>query len=178
MKKVLLTLLFVLSTYSFSCSYITDPNIYIRKLIESIKELNYENKVYCDEDGIKMIYYYGNDYEDMEIGLVKHVENFNNLYEDEVIEFTFNLLKDSSKIMKLYSQKMRTIKNTYQNISDLPENINVRIYIESEEDVIMISKSVVSLSDGESAFFFNKELEDVVSNMELENYYFTDDVIY
>ncbi len=178
MKKIFFTLFFVLSTYSFSCSYVTEPNIYIRKIIESIKELNYESKIYCDEDEVKMIYYYGNDYEDIEIGLVKHTENFDNLSEDEAIEFTLSLVKDSSKIMKLYSQKMKTIKNTSQNFSELPENINFRIYIESEDEVMMTLKTVLSLNDGESAFFFNKDLEEVINNKGLKNYYFTDDIIY
>ncbi len=47
-----------------------------------------------------------------------------------------------------------------------------------ESEVMMTLKAVLSLNDGESAFFFNKDLEEVVNNKGLKNYYFTDDIIY
>ena len=72
MKKVIFFLGFLFSVISFTetCNWVSDPDIFVRKQIEIIRKNNLESKVYCDVEDTLMVYYLDNDFEELEIGLL------------------------------------------------------------------------------------------------------------
>ena len=175
MKKILIFLL--LGALSFSkCSYITEPGLVLRKFIESIRELKLEDKVYCDGDGLKMAYYYSNDMDDIDIGLVTYVNSFDDVTPEQVFNYLSEMLSDSAKIYTLVAKKTKTIKMDDEGV---PANIHIRFYIEdSNEDVIMLAKTITKLSNQDSELYFNKDFEEVLKEAGFEDYYLTDDLVY
>ena len=72
MKKVIFFLGFLFSVISFTetCNWVSDPDIFVRKQIEIIRKNNLESKVYCDVEDTLMVYYLDDDFEELEIGLL------------------------------------------------------------------------------------------------------------
>ena len=170
--KILL-LLFISSMLAMAdCKYVSDPNIYIRKMIKSIKDSKLENRIYCDESNEKMVYYYSNDYNDLDIGLIREVKsNDGEFYDEDVLESLKLLLKDSNSLVKKYTSEMYTVKSTYSNFEELPDNFHIRLYLSFDGDPYMFGKITISIEEGENTLYFVNEQAEFVKLYYKGNYY-------
>jgi hypothetical protein len=161
MKTILFFLIFNLY---FSCSFLNDPDYFMRKAFETVRETGLENKLYCDEDDIYMIYYYeDNDY--LQIGLIDKLKG-----KEDYGDVVKRLQEDSAVIYDIFIQKIVSSnrKNNFQGVE-------FRHYLDIENNVFMLNKLVVD-NDGEVQILINSELREVFNNSNL--FYYTEDVRY
>ena len=113
MKKLLLFIMFIIGTFSYSaCEYVTgmseDPLAIA--VYNEIKAVGYENNIYCDQTG-KMMLYYLKGRNDLQVGIYFNVESSEN-YIDRSKYFN-KINKVSKKIAKDYKGKPITIRSFY-----------------------------------------------------------------
>lgn len=179
LNKVFLLLFMSNILIMADCKYVSDPNIYVRKMIKSIKDLKLESNVYCDENNEKMVYYHSNNYNDLDIGLIREVKSIDGeFYDEDVLEALKFLLKDSNSLVKKYTSEMYTVKSTYSNFEELPNNFHMRLYMSFDEDPYMFGKITISIEEGENTLYFVNEQADFIKLYYKGNYYLTDDIIF
>ena len=175
MKKILL--LFILSIGAFSdCTYVNNPDFFLKPLIQSVKEEKLEEKIYCDKKDMKMVYH--SEY-DMEIGFIYNAD-LENISEDEFLALNSEFSEDAVKLLGRFSKK---IKNLRASEDDLPNFLNIRMYVKQPDNsVFMVSRVTINISTGDATYWFSRELKlrhrTYLKNVEGFDHYFTDDIIY
>ena len=176
MKKILL-LLFILGVMSFSdCSYTNSSNYFIKQFIQSVKEEKLDEKIYCDKNNIKMLYY--KDY-DIQIGLIYETD-LNSISEDEFLGLNAEFSKDAMKLLDKFSRKTRNVRISDD---DIPNFLNIRMYVEEPNgNIFMIARVHINVETGDTAYTFSNELKlklrEYLKSVQDFEYYFTSDIIY
>lgn len=182
MKKVIFFLGFLFSVISFTetCNWVSDPDIFVRKQIEIIRKNNLESKVYCDVEDTLMVYYLDNDFEELEIGLLYNKKEKKELTVDEFIKISNNFFKELNKI--------RPVNLTNSERVDAPKYYNYRLYIynpdEKEGDIYMFLKATLdtSVTSPNWSKYYNKEFFEKDSEMieffKKNGIYPTEDIVY
>ena len=167
-KLIVMVVLVCLGMISYSegeCKWITDPSVYERKEIALVVANKLTDKIYCDEDGDKMVYETGDQWnKELEIGLVyNRGEDFNFSKMDE--EFT-------NDINKLLPNNI--------NGSDIimkPRYYNFRLYLKYDDgELYMFSKVTLDTKEDSWTEYLNSGLKDL--DTDGEETFYTDDVIY
>ncbi len=154
------------------CNYVSDPNLYERSVIKLIKNNKLNGKIYCDNDGINMVYTTGNTNKTIQIGLVyKHVE-----LGDNIKEINSLLTKSRADINKLLPN------NIFLSDSiGMPRYYHYRIYLDFGNYKFMFLDSVLDVSTNDWTNYINKEVEATPEIYQLlldEGYFSTTNVIY
>lgn len=164
MKKLIFLL--VLSVISFSnCKYVSDPNADLRTFIEVIKEEKLENKIYCDEDNVKMIYYLNNN-KNINIGFVYKVKNLDWVTPEELGKSMKQFGEDVSKILD--NKKLRSKK--YSN------EAYARMYLEDKEGYYLMILRMPLTTREEVRIDYNSDLSDW--GFQDMDFYPTNDIVY
>ena len=157
-------LFFFICNLYFSCSFLSDPDFFMRKAFETVKETGLENKLYCDEDDVYMIYYY-EDSNYLQIGLIDKLRK-----KEKYVDVIQRLQEDSTIIYDIFTQKIATSSHL-----DSFYGVEFRHYLEIEDTIFMLNKLIVD-SDGEVQFLINNELREISGNSNL--FYYTEDIRY
>ena len=162
MKKILY--FFIFSTLNFSCIFLNDPDYFMRKAFETIREVGSEKSLYCDKDGVYMIYYYDNN-KHLQIGLVDKLQN-----DESYSEVMSRLQKETTIIYDIFLQKI----SSSSKFKDF-KGIEFRYYLDISDQVFMLNKLVVDV-DGEVQMLVNSQLREAFDNTNL--IYYTEDITY
>lgn len=162
MRKIIL--FFIICTFNFSCIFFNDPDFFMRKAFETIKEVKLDKNLYCDLDGRYMIYYY-EDSEYLQIGLIDKLKK-NEEYTD-----VLGRLQDNSAV--IYDVFMQKVAKSSQ--LEKFGGIEFRHYLDIEGEAFMMNKLTVDL-DGDVQLLFNSGLREVFGNS--NDVYYTDDITY
>lgn len=175
MKKLFLFLM--VFSYGFSCQFMSDPDIYQRKMIDTIKELKFQEKIYCDEDDEKMVYYFDSS-DFLQVGLVYNSEDIEKKSVKELSEMFKIFASDSQKIYNLFSKKFNSTKASSIDI----DGVEIRMYIETPEEYIMFSKIVLDFEAVDASGYINSDykslIKDNFSGLLKMQIYYTDDILY
>ena len=167
MKKIFLFLL--LGIVNFSCDYTDNKDLFIKESIKVIKDMESENNVYCDKNGIKMIYYTGNT-KMLNVGFIVETAGNDKRIEEAIMPDALEyLMLLSSTYYQLFNIKVKE-KKEFKNF----KGITFRYYLKSSEGLMMIAKRDV-FKNGNSNFTLNKFFYSYDKNNE---YNYTNDIIY
>ena len=174
-KLIVMAVLVCLGMISYSegeCKWISDPSVYERKEIALVVANKLTDKIYCDEDGDRMVYETGDQWnKELEIGLAYNCsEDCKNSDEIET-EFT----KDVNKLLP------NNISGS--DIIMKPRYYNFRLYVIFEDgESYMHLKSTADTKDNSWTDYYNSEIRDLdpelADVLEKEGYFYTEDVIY
>ena len=160
MRKIIFLLVILISGFSFSgtCNWVSDPDVYVRNEIELIKKYKLENKIYCDNNNDYMVYYLDDDFEELEIGFIYNEKEKKELTVDEFIKIMNNFSKNIDKI--------RPANLTTSERLNAPKYYNYRLYIydpdEEFDDIYMFLKATLdtSVSNPNWVKYYNQEYFD------------------
>ena len=175
-KLIVMVVLVCLGMISYSegeCKWISDPSVYERKEIALVVANKLTDKIYCDEDGDKMVYETGDQWnKELEIGLVydcsegcKNSDEVESKFTNDINKILPNNISGSDSIMK-------------------PRYYNFRLYLIliKDREPYMYLKSTLDIKDNLWTDYYNAELKDLepelADDLDKEGYFSTDDVIY
>ena len=174
MKKLIeMVVLVCLGMISYSegeCKWISDPSVYERKEIALVVANKLTDKIYCDEDGDRMVYETGDQWnKELEIGLAY------NAGDDSFYEIETKFTNDINKILP------NNISGS--DIIMKPRYYNFRLYVIFEDgESYMHLKSTADTKDNSWTDYYNSEIRDLdpelADVLEKEGYFYTEDVIY
>ena len=162
MRKIML--FFIVSTFNFSCMFLSDPDFFMRKAFETVKEVNLEKNLYCDRDGKYMVYYYGNN-PYLQVGLIEKPQK-NEKY-TEVLE---RLQENSSIIYDVFMQKVKMSRKDGNFVG-----MEFRHYLDIDGNTFMMNKLIVG-ADGDIRILYNNSLREIFKNS--NEIYYTEDIKY
>ena len=172
-KLIVMVVLVCLGMISYSegeCKWISDPSVYERKEIALVVANKLTDKIYCDEDGDRMVYETGDQWnKELEIGLAYNagVDSFYEIetkFTNDINKILPNNISGSDIIMK-------------------PRYYNFRLYVIFEDgESYMHLKSTADTKDNSWTDYYNSEIRDLdpelADVLEKEGYFYTEDVIY
>ena len=174
-KLIVMVVLVCLGMISYSegeCKWISDPSVYERKEIALVVANKLTDKIYCDEDGDRMVYETGNQWnKELEIGLVydcsegcKNSDEVESKFTNDINKILPNNISGSDSIMQ-------------------PRYYNFRLYVIFEDgESYMHLKSTADTKDNSWTDYYNSEIRDLdpelADYLEKEGYFYTEDVIY
>ena len=175
-KLIVMAVLVCLGMISYSegeCKWISDPSVYERKEIALVVANKLTDKIYCDQDGNKMVYETGEKWNKaVQIGLAyKCLDDCKN---SDEIEAEF--LDDINKILPDNISGSDSVMQ--------PIYYNFRLYLILFEDAkpYMYLKSTLVVKYNLWMDFYNAEIRDLApklaDDLEKEGYFYTEDVIY
>ena len=172
-KLIVMVVLVCLGMISYSegeCKWISDPSVYERKEIALVVANKLTDKIYCDEDGDRMVYETGDQWnKELEIGLAY------NAGDDSFYEIETKFTNDINKILP------NNISGS--DIIMKPRYYNFRLYVIFEDgESYMHLKSTADTKDNSWTDYYNSEIRDLdpelADVLEKEGYFSTEDVIY
>ena len=172
-KLIVMVVLVCLGMISYSegeCKWISDPSVYERKEIALVVANKLTDKIYCDEDGDRMVYETGDQWnKELEIGLAY------NAGDDSFYEIETKFTNDINKILP------NNISGS--DIIMKPRYYNFRLYVIFEDgESYMHLKSTADTKDNSWIDYYNSEIRDLdpelADVLEKEGYFYTEDVIY
>ena len=172
-KLIVMVVLVCLGMISYSegeCKWISDPSVYERKEIALVVANKLTDKIYCDEDGDRMVYETGDQWnKELEIGLAY------NAGDDSFYEIETKFANDINKILP------NNISGS--DIIMKPRYYNFRLYVIFEDgESYMHLKSTADTKDNSWTDYYNSEIRDLdpelADVLEKEGYFYTEDVIY
>ena len=172
-KLIVMVVLVCLGMISYSegeCKWISDPSVYERKEIALVVANKLTDKIYCDEDGDRMVYETGDQWnKELEIGLAY------NAGDDSFYEIETKFTNDINKILP------NNISGS--DIIMKPRYYNFRLYVIFEDgESYMHLKSTADTKDNSWTDYYNSEIRDLdpelADYLEKEGYFYTEDVIY
>ena len=172
-KLIVMVVLVCLGMISYSegeCKWISDPSVYERKEIALVVANKLTDKIYCDEDGDRMVYETGDQWnKELEIGLAY------NAGDDSFYEIETKFANDINKILP------NNISGS--DIIMKPRYYNFRLYVIFEDgESYMHLKSTADTKDNSWTDYYNSEVRDLdpelADVLEKEGYFYTEDVIY
>ncbi|MFZ1420158.1 MAG: hypothetical protein WAR82_06300 [Leptotrichiaceae bacterium] len=172
-KLIVMVVLVCLGMISYSegeCKWISDPSVYERKEIALVVANKLTDKIYCDEDGDRMVYETGDQWnKELEIGLAY------NAGDDSFYEIETKFTNDINKILP------NNISGS--DIIMKPRYYNFRLYVIFEDgESYMHLKSTADTKDNSWTDYYNSEIRDLdpelADVLEKEGYFYTEDVIY
>ena len=172
-KLIVMVVLVCLGMISYSeegCNWISDPSVYERKEIALVVANKLTDKIYCDEDGDRMVYETGDQWnKELEIGLAY------NAGDDSFYEIETKFTNDINKILP------NNISGS--DIIMKPRYYNFRLYVIFEDgESYMHLKSTADTKDNSWTDYYNSEIRDLdpelADYLEKEGYFYTEDVIY
>ena len=172
-KLIVMVVLVCLGMISYSegeCKWISDPSVYERKEIALVVANKLTDKIYCDEDGDRMVYETGDQWnKELEIGLAY------NAGDDSFYEIETKFTNDINKILP------NNISGS--DIIMKPRYYNFRLYLIFEDgETYMYLKSTADTKDNSWTDYYNSEIRDLdpelADVLEKEGYFYTEDVIY
>ena len=172
-KLIVMVVLGCLGMISYSegeCKWISDPSVYERKEIALVVANKLTDKIYCDEDGDRMVYETGDQWnKELEIGLAY------NAGDDSFYEIETKFTNDINKILP------NNISGS--DIIMKPRYYNFRLYVIFEDgESYMHLKSTADTKDNSWTDYYNSEIRDLdpelADVLEKEGYFYTEDVIY
>ena len=172
-KLIVMVVLVCLGMISYSeegCNWISDPSVYERKEIALVVANKLTDKIYCDEDGDRMVYETGDQWnKELEIGLAY------NAGDDSFYEIETKFANDINKILP------NNISGS--DIIMKPRYYNFRLYVIFEDgESYMHLKSTADTKDNSWTDYYNSEIRDLdpelADYLEKEGYFYTEDVIY
>ena len=172
-KLIVMAVLVCLGMISYSegeCKWISDPSVYERKEIALVVANKLTDKIYCDEDGDRMVYETGDQWnKELEIGLAY------NAGDDSFYEIETKFTNDINKILP------NNISGS--DIIMKPRYYNFRLYVIFEDgESYMHLKSTADTKDNSWTDYYNSEIRDLdpelADVLEKEGYFYTEDVIY
>ena len=172
-KLIVMVVLVCLGMISYSegeCKWISDPSVYERKEIALVVANKLTDKIYCDEDGDRMVYETGDQWnKELEIGLAY------NAGDDSFYEIETKFTNDINKILP------NNISGS--DIIMKPRYYNFRLYVIFEDgESYMHLKSTADTKDNSWTDYYNSEIRDLdpelADVLEKEGYFSTKDVIY
>ena len=172
-KLIVMVVLVCLGMISYSeegCKWISDPSVYERKEIALVVANKLTDKIYCDEDGDRMVYETGDQWnKELEIGLAY------NAGDDSFYEIETKFANDINKILP------NNISGS--DIIMKPRYYNFRLYLIFEDgETYMYLKSTADTKDNSWTDYYNSEIRDLdpelADYLEKEGYFYTEDVIY
>jgi hypothetical protein len=172
-KLIVMVVLVCLGMISYSeegCKWISDPSVYERKEIALVVANKLTDKIYCDEDGDRMVYETGDQWnKELEIGLAY------NAGDDSFYEIETKFANDINKILP------NNISGS--DIIMKPRYYNFRLYVIFEDgESYMHLKSTADTKDNSWTDYYNSEIRDLdpelADYLEKEGYFYTEDVIY
>ena len=172
-KLIVMVVLVCLGMISYSegeCKWISDPSVYERKEIALVVANKLTDKIYCDEDGDRMVYETGDQWnKELEIGLAY------NAGDDSFYEIETKFTNDINKILP------NNISGS--DIIMKPRYYNFRLYVIFEDgESYMHLKSTADTKDNSWTDYYNAEIRDLApklaDDLEKEGYFSAEDVIY
>ena len=172
-KLIVMVVLVCLGMISYSegeCKWISDPSVYERKEIALVVANKLTDKIYCDEDGDRMVYETGDQWnKELEIGLAYDAGD------DSFYEIETKFTNDINKILP------NNISGS--DIIMKPRYYNFRLYVIFEDgESYMHLKSTADTKDNSWTDYYNSEIRDLdpelADVLEKEGYFYTEDVIY
>ena len=172
-KLIVMVVLVCLGMISYSegeCKWISDQSVYERKEIALVVANKLTDKIYCDEDGDRMVYETGDQWnKELEIGLAY------NAGDDSFYEIETKFTNDINKILP------NNISGS--DIIMKPRYYNFRLYVIFEDgESYMHLKSTADTKDNSWTDYYNSEIRDLdpelADVLEKEGYFYTEDVIY
>ena len=172
-KLIVMVVLVCLGMISYSeegCKWISDPSVYERKEIALVVANKLTDKIYCDEDGDRMVYETGDQWnKELEIGSAY------NAGDDSFYEIETKFANDINKILP------NNISGS--DIIMKPRYYNFRLYVIFEDgESYMHLKSTADTKDNSWTDYYNSEIRDLdpelADYLEKEGYFYTEDVIY
>ena len=172
-KLIVMVVLGCLGMISYSegeCKWISDPSVYERKEIALVVANKLTDKIYCDEDGDRMVYETGDQWnKELEIGLAY------NAGDDSFYEIETKFTNDINKILP------NNISGS--DIIMKPRYYNFRLYVIFEDgESYMHLKSTADTKDNSWTDYYNSEIRDLdpelADVLEKDGYFYTEDVIY
>ena len=172
-KLIVMVVLVCLGMISYSegeCKWISDPSVYERKEIALVVANKLTDKIYCDEDGDRMVYETGDQWnKELEIGLAY------NAGDDSFYEIETKFTNDINKILPNNISGSDIIRK--------PRYYNFRLYVIFEDgESYMHLKSTADTKDNSWTDYYNSEIRDLdpelADVLEKEGYFYTEDVIY
>ena len=172
-KLIVMVVLVCLGMISYSeegCKWISDPSVYERKEIALVVANKLTDKIYCDEDGDRMVYETGDQWnKELEIGLAY------NAGDDSFYEIETKFANDINKILP------NNISGS--DIIMKPRYYDFRLYVIFEDgESYMHLKSTADTKDNSWTDYYNSEIRDLdpelADYLEKEGYFYTEDVIY
>ena len=167
---VVLVCLGMISYSEGECKWISDQSVYERKEIALVVANKLTDKIYCDEDGDRMVYETGDQWnKELEIGLAY------NAGDDSFYEIETKFANDINKILP------NNISGS--DIIMKPRYYNFRLYVIFEDgESYMYLKSTADTKDNSWTDYYNSEIRDLdpelADYLEKEGYFYTEDVIY
>ena len=179
MKKLVILLALLVSGISFSatCQWIKDSNIYVRREIELINRARLKEKVYCDVEHDFMTYYIG--VGNLEVGLIYNQEEKKELTYENIFKILADFEKDIAKLIptNLFKSEQKNKPRYY--------TYRLYIYDDKHKDTFMFFKYILDTNkvDGDWKMYYNNEIFSKVSNRILQifksnGYDPTEDIIY
>ena len=154
MKKIIFVLFLMIFGSGFSCAYLSSDDVYQQAVKEIMIKSKLENKLHCDRNNKKMLYYFeGSDY--LQIGLD---------YKSDMSKENFNkVLAEADKdIDKIYSEMIDSVNKLYKagKLEYGIDGLVFTVYVYKDGNPLMIFKEVIDGSAGKREKFINKDLKD------------------
>ena len=152
MKKIIFVLFLMICGSVFSCTYISSDDAYLQAVKEIMTKSKMENKLHCDRNNKKMLYYF-EDSDYLQIGLD---------YKSDMSKEHFNkILEEADKdINKIYSEMIDSVNELYKagKLEYGIDGLVFTVYVYKDGNPLMIFKEVIDGSAGKREKFINKEL--------------------
>ena len=179
MKKIIILLVLLVTGISFSdtCKWIKNPNVYVLKEIELINKSRLIGNVYCDVEHDFMTYYVGID--NLEVGLVYNTRERKELTYENIFKI---LIDFESDIAKLIPRNIPAKDNQKK-----PRYYTFRLYAydAAKKDTFMLFKYILDTKkiDGDWKTYYNNEIfsktgEKMRKTLKDSGYSPTEDIMY
>lgn len=178
-KKTIILLVLLVSSISFSntCKWIKNPNIYVSKEIELISRSRLKGNIYCDVEGDFMTYYVGID--NLEVGLVYNMREKKELTYENIFKILIDFENDIAKLIPVNISKKDEKKR--------PRYYTFRLYAydATKKDTFMLFKYILDTNkiDGDWKTYYNNEIfsktsEKMRNTLKESGYSPTEDIVY
>ena len=179
MKKLIILLILLVSNISFSktCNWIKEPNIYVTKEIELIGRSRLTGNIYCDVERDFMTYYVGLD--NLEVGLVYNIRERRELTYENIFKILIDFENDIAKLIPTNIPKKDEKKK--------PRYYTFRLYAydATKKDTFMLFKYILDTNkvDGDWKTYYNNEIfsktsEQMRKTLKDSGYNPTEDIVY
>ena len=179
MKKLIILIILLVSGISFSktCNWIKDPNIYVTKEIELIGRSRLTGNIYCDVERDFMTYYVGLD--NLEVGLVYNIRERRELTYENIFKILIDFENDIAKLIPTNIPKKDEKKK--------PRYYTFRLYAydATKKDTFMLFKYILDTNkiDGDWKTYYNNEIfsktsEKMRKTLKNSGYNPTEDIVY
>ena len=177
MRKVLIlfSLFFACITFA-ECRFIEDPDQTLRKYMDVVKKSKLTNKLYCDNNGMLMLYWRSDDAASIDIGFMLNDEHAKSL---NLMDITNAFVKFADRLTVFDKVKLNSRKGDL-----IPEKLNIRLYMYDPDvkNTYMIYKIENNFKNAMSSLYYNqKYFSNFIGFIEKANetndFYPTDDII-